>query len=353
MADYLNVAAVMERWGPRFISNGVPLADYQAVSKAIRSMDDWGPAGAARAETHEAMGMAALEAGNTISAGGHLQTAGVVYHFAKFIMVGDLDQMRVIHAKAVRCRDLALAHIDPPGIRVEIPYAGSKLYGILRKPAGARRPPVVVLCMGMDSAKEEMATNEYHFLVRGMATLTFDGPGQGEAEYEFPILPEYEAAVAAVIDYLETRDDVDAARVGLWGVSFGGYYAPRAAAFEPRAKACIGISGPFNFGPLFRASGGNEVFRVRAHAKTMEEAFEIADRVDLTGIAANITCPLMLIGGGLDTMAPPSEQQRLADAASGPSQALILEDGNHCANNVRYKYSPQSADWMAGHLGAG
>ena len=139
MADYLNVAAVMERWGPRFISNGVPLADYQAVSKAISSMDDWGPAWVARAETHEAMGMAALEAGNSISAGGHLQTAGVVYHFAKFIMVGDLDRMRSIHEKAVRCRDLALAHIDPPGIRVEIPYAGSKLYGILRKPAGAAR----------------------------------------------------------------------------------------------------------------------------------------------------------------------------------------------------------------------
>jgi dipeptidyl aminopeptidase/acylaminoacyl peptidase len=353
MADYLNVAAVMERWGPRFISNGVPLADYQAASVAITSMDDWCPAWVARAEVHEAMGLAALEAGNKISAGEHLQTAGVVYHFAKFILVGDRDQMRATHEKAVRCRNMALSYIDPPGERVEIPYAGSKLAGILRKPPGAVRPPVVVMCMGMDSAKEEMATNEAHFLKRGLATLTFDGPGQGEAEYEFAILPEYEAAVAAVIDYLETRADIDAGRVGLWGVSFGGYYAPRAAAFEPRAKACIGISGPFDFGPLFRASGGNEVFRVRAHAKTMEDAFQIADRVSLTGIAKNITCPLLLIGGALDTMAPPSEQQCLADEASGPSEALILEDGNHCANNVRYKYSPQSADWMAGHLGQG
>jgi len=352
MADYLDVAAVMERWSPRFISNGVPLADYRAAAAAITAMEDWGPAWSQRAETHEAMGMAALEAGNMISAGEHLQTAAVVYHFAKFIMVGDMVQMRSLHEKAVRCRNLALPYMDPPGERVEIPYAGSKLIGILRRPKDVARPPVVVMCMGMDSAKEEMATNEAHFLRRGLATLAFDGPGQGEAEYEFPILPEYEAPVGAVIDYLESRDDVDAGRVGLWGVSFGGYYAPRAAAFEPRAKACIGISGPFNFGPLFRSSGGNEVFRVRAHAASMEDAFAIADRVDMAGIAKNITCPLMLIGGALDTMAPPSEQQRLADEASGPSHALILEDGNHCANNVRYKYSPQSADWIAGHLGA-
>ena len=91
--------------------------------------------------------------------------------------MADYLNMATVMERWGPCRDLALPHIDPPGIRVEIPYAGSKLYSISSKPPEAARPPVVVLCMGMDSAKEEMATNEYHFLARGLATLTFDGPG--------------------------------------------------------------------------------------------------------------------------------------------------------------------------------
>jgi Xaa-Pro aminopeptidase len=83
----------------------------------------------------------------------------------------------------------ALPLLDPPGERVAIPYEGRQLYGNLRKPAGAAKPPVVVMCMGLDSAKEEMDDHENRFLARGMATLAFDGPGQGEAEYDFPICP--------------------------------------------------------------------------------------------------------------------------------------------------------------------
>ena len=105
--------------------------------------------------------------------------------------------------------------------------------------------------MGLDSAKEEMHTNEQLFLDRGMATLAFDGPGQGEAEYDLPICPEFEKPVAAAIDWLETRDDIDPERIGIWGVSLGGYSAPRAAAYEPRIKACISLTGPFDFAEAF------------------------------------------------------------------------------------------------------
>ena len=81
----------------------------------------------------------------------------------------------------------------------------------------------------------------------------FDGPGQGEAEYDFAIRGDYETAVdggASIV--VETRTDLDAARIGLWGVSLGGYYAPRAAAFEKRVKACIALVRPVRLG---RAAG--------------------------------------------------------------------------------------------------
>jgi 2,6-dihydroxypseudooxynicotine hydrolase len=145
------------------------------------------------------------------------------------------------------------AHLDPPGERVTIPYEGTQLAGILRKPKGRTQPPVVVMCVGLDSTKEEMDVYESIMLARGLATLVFDGPGQGEAEYEIPIRGDYEAPVAAVVDYLETRSDVDAARIAVWGVSLGGYYAARAAAFEKRLKACVSLSGPYSWVEIFDA----------------------------------------------------------------------------------------------------
>jgi len=221
------VQSAIAHWAPRFVSNGVPLTDFEEVTAGVERWEDWCRAWSARAAVHEELGRKALADGYKLSAGEHLTRAAVCYHFSKFVFVIDYEQMKAAHRKAVECRNLALPLINPPGERVLIPYEGKHLAGILRKPAGAARPPLVVMCMGLDSTKEEMDTNESVFLARGMATLTFDGPGQGEGEYDFAIRGDYEVAVKAVLDYVGSRGDLDAARVGLWGVSLGGYYAPR------------------------------------------------------------------------------------------------------------------------------
>ena len=166
------IETVVRNWARRFISNGVPLFDYQEVTDGLEAWDDWCASWSARAAEHEAAGRAALAEGCTLSAGQHLQTAAVIYHFAKFVFVHDMDLLKAINVKAVACHGLALPHLQPSGERVEIPFEGGQLYGILRKPPGATRPPVVIMCMGLDSAKEEMATNEAHFLARGLAVAS-------------------------------------------------------------------------------------------------------------------------------------------------------------------------------------
>jgi dipeptidyl aminopeptidase/acylaminoacyl peptidase len=191
------------------------------------------------------------------------------------------------------------------------------------------------------------------FLARGMATLTFDGPGQGEGEYDFAIRGDYEAVVKAVVDFLETRSDVDAGRLGLWGVSLGGYYAPRAAAYEKRVKACIALSGPFDWAEFFDKLPDltRDTFRVRAKASTDAEARAHAATLTLKQAAKEITCPLFVMAGKLDRLVPWQEAEKLAAAASGPVVRCFIEDGNHVANNRVYRYRPQSADWMARQLG--
>jgi dipeptidyl aminopeptidase/acylaminoacyl peptidase len=347
------VQSAIAHWAPRFVSNGVPLADFEEVTAAIEHWEDWCGAWCRRAAVHEELGRKALGEGFGLSAGEHLTRAAVCYHFAKFVYVVDYEQMKAAHAKAVECRRLALPHLRPPGERVLIPYEGTQLAGILRKPPTATRPPVVVLCMGLDSTKEEMDSNEAVFLSRGMATLTFDGPGQGEGEYELAIRGDYEAAVTAVIDYIECRDDLDAARTGVWGLSLGGYYAPRAAAFEKRIKACIALSGPYDFGDLWDALPEltRETFRVRAKRDTPEAARKHAASLSLKGVAAQITCPLLVITGKLDRIVPWQDTERLAREAKGPAEFLLIEDGNHVVNNRIYRYRAQSADWIARRLG--
>ena len=351
MADD-RVTAAISHWAPRFVANGVPLTDFQEVTAGVDRWEQWCGAWADRAGQHEALGREALAQGRTRSAGAHLTTAAVCYHFGKFLFVQDIEEMRAAHDRAVACRTDALLLLDPPGERVAVPYEGTHLYGNLRRPAGVERPPVVVMCMGLDSAKEEMHAYEQLFLERGLATFAFDGPGQGEAEYELPIRGDYEVPVAAVVDHLQTRDDLDGDRVGLWGVSLGGYYAPRAAAHEPRVKACISLSGPYDW-----ASGWDtlpvltrEAFRVRSHLDTPEAALEHGRSLTLVDAAKQIACPLFVVAGKLDRLVPWQGAQRLAEEAAGPTELLIVDDGNHVVNNRAHTYRFRTADWMAAQL---
>jgi dipeptidyl aminopeptidase/acylaminoacyl peptidase len=236
---------------------------------------------------------------------------------------------------------------------VEIPYEGTTLAGILRKPAGAERPPVVVMAVGLDSTKEEGDAYETPFLARGMATLIFEGPGQGEAQYDLPIRGDYEVPAKAVIDFVQKRSDLDGDRIGMWGVSLGGYYAPRAAAFDKRIKACIALGGPFNWGAAWDGLPEltREAFRVRSHCRTQEDARKNAETLSLEGLAQEIICPLFIVNGRLDRIVPAKDAERLAREAKGSVTLMMIEDGNHIATNRAYRWRSQSADWMKEQLG--
>jgi fermentation-respiration switch protein FrsA (DUF1100 family) len=349
------ITAAIGHWGPRFVTNGVALTDFEEVTAAITSWDDWCRAWSDRAAAHEEIGREALANGKHLSAGEHLQRAGVYYHFGKFLFVHDLPQMATAHRKAIDCRNLALPYLKPPGERIEMPYEGKWLAGILRKPAGVVRPPVVVLACGLDSCKEETDAYEQPFLARGIATLAFDGPGQGEAEYDFAIRGDYEVAVKAVIDAIEARNDLDTNRIAVAGISLGGYYASRAAAFDKRIKACLVLGGPYDWGECWDSLPGltREAFRVRSKCATADEARRHAATLSLKGVARDITCPTYIMTGALDTVVPAADAARLARDVSGPVVLNLVAGGNHIANNRAYRWRTQTADWMAEQLRAG
>ena len=118
------------------------------------------------------------------------------------------------------------------------------------------RPPVAIVLPGLDACKEELHAWCDAFVRRGLASLAIDGPGQGETAFRLPITTKWGAVIGAVIDWLSLRDDVNAKAVAVIGQSLGALYAPLAAAFEPRIKACVANCGPFDFGAVLPTMPG-------------------------------------------------------------------------------------------------
>jgi 2,6-dihydroxypseudooxynicotine hydrolase len=353
------VASAISHWGPRFTTNGVTVADFARVTGSLTGWDDWCAAWSAAGDEHEALGRAALAEGRTRSAGEHLARAAVYFHFGKFLFVDDLDQLRAAHRSAVRCLDDALPPLDPGGGGVVVRFVGATLVGVLRSPRGdppAGGWPAVLMIPGLDSAKEEFRSTEALFLDRGVATFSVDGPGQGEAEYDLPIRGDWGAPGTALLDALAEQPEVDGDRLAVWGVSLGGYYAPRvAAAVGDRIRACAALAGPYNFGdcwdqlpPLTRRA-----FQVRSGAADDAEARKIAGTLDLSGQTERITAPLLVVTGQLDRLIPWRHAQRLAAEVGDRAQLLLLAEGNHGCMNVWPQHRPATADWVAARLAEG
>ncbi len=354
------VQMAISHWGPRFTTNGVTAGDFERITGQLERWADWCAAWSAVAGDYEQLGREALTAGHLRSAGAHLSRAALYYHFAKFLFVEDPGQMRSAHMNAVRCLTDALPYLDPPGRRVEIPFDGSRMVGVLRLPAEEESPdhsgwPVVIMIPGLDSTKEELATTEELFLERGLATFSVDGPGQGEAEYDLAIRPDWEVPGAAIIDRLEAEPGLDSRRIAVWGVSLGGYYAPRMASGDERVQACVALAGPYDFATAWdqRPVLTREAFRVRSKAADEQSARALARQLTLAGRAEQIYCPLLAVMGKQDRLIPWQQAERLVREAGGPAELLLLEQGNHGCANLAPFHRYQTADWVADVLGAG
>lgn len=347
------IRQVLDTWMPRFLNGDVPYDDIRRTVARMRTWDDWGPEWTRTAAMHEDLATRAWDAGRKITAVQAFQIAAACYHMAFFIYTRDPE----LHARGLRkmieCHDRALPFMEPRVEKVRVPFESTPLVGLFSRPRTDARPPVVIFIPGLDSTKETRHRGRGGYLKRGMAVLSLDGPGQGEMSESSIIRPDYEKAIAAAIDYLESRGDVDATRIGLNGASLGGYYAPRAAAFEPRVTAAVANSGPYDFSECFdhipRVTA--EAFQHYSGARTLDEARRLSGGLTLKGVAERITCPLLVMHGKLDPLIPWEQGKRIADAACGPKEFVLFEEGNHGLNNITYKSGPLAADWLAQQLG--
>jgi pimeloyl-ACP methyl ester carboxylesterase len=347
------VQIAAHHWQPRFVANGIDVNDFENVLAKTVEWADWGPNWREMGGVHEALGREAERKGRIVSAAAAYQRAAWCYHLGKFLWFEDLTLHATLRDQAIAVYRRALAHLDPPAERLDIPFEGHAIPGHLRRPTAGLKPPLVLIVPGLDSSKEEMFSIEDEFLRRGMATLSIDGPGQSENSVDFAIRPNWETVITPVLDHLaDIGLDSTFGLIGLMGISMGAIYGPRAAAHEPRLNAVIGLAGPYNLGECWDAlnplTRGGYVFYTKSASE--EEAREKAYGLNLHGVLDQVTQPLLVIHGARDRLFPPEQAERIAREA--PNATLLMyPDGNHVCNNIAYKYRPVMADWMSEQLG--
>lgn len=347
------IQAAIANWQPRFVTNGVDVNDFGRITSSLERWEDWLPAWEQHGDVLAAEAATAEDRGDRETAGEYWRRASLSYHFGKFVWMVDLDAHSRASAKAVSALSEAHRLLDQTAERLEIPFDGAAMVAILRRPENIERAPLVVIIPGLDSTKEEFFLTEEEFLRRGMATLTLEGPGQGETGFVLPIRPDFEVAFSSALDYLADRDDLDLGRVGTVGFSLGGYYAPRVAAFESRCKAAVGLSGPYCLAHFWdeRPPMTKETFRHHSGSADEHEAKRRAADLTLEGVAETITTPLLIITGDKDRLVPWQDTKRIADEAQNSTWKLF-EGGNHVVNNMPYQYKTLTADWLRMHLAA-
>ncbi len=348
--DRVRLAA--SHWKPRFIANGIDVNDFESVLDSTSEWREWAPAWERIGDMHRGLGEDAERAGRYVTAAAAFQRAAWCYHLGKFLWFEDVALHDALSEATVAAYARALPHIDPPGTRIEAPFEGAVIPGIVRRPREATRPPMVILVPGLDSVKEELYAMENDFLRRGMATLTVDGPGQGENAPRFPIRADWSTVLTPLIDHLHAHDlGVDLGRIGFMGISMGGIYGPHAARKEKRIKALVALAAPYDLSECWTAlnpltRGG---YRFYTKSRDEDEAFEKAKQLTLAGVLKDVTCPMLVIHGGKDRLFPPEQAERIVREA--PNATLLLyPEGNHVCNNVTYKYRPAMADWMRERL---
>jgi dipeptidyl aminopeptidase/acylaminoacyl peptidase len=142
--------------------------------------------------------------------------------------------------------------------------------------------------------------------------------------------------------------------VGVLGVSLGGFFAARAAAFTPGLRAAVVLGGGYDVASHWEGLSERTrlTYTVRQGASTLEEGRELARRITLRDAVAESGIPPLVIHGKRDRIIPWEEAVRLHEEARGPKELWLFEEGNHVCNNIPYRHRPQMADWLAERLGA-
>ena len=313
------------------------------------------------AEETAATARAALESGDITTARRALFRSCSYYRHSEFFLHSD-DPRREQAYRAGTANFQEAAKLSGGLIeRISIPFEGTTMDGYFVRPdtSGKKRATVLFLG-GADSWAEELYfLGGTEFPARDMNLVIVDTPGRGSS-LRFKQLysrPDYEVPVKEIFDVVEKRDDVDEDRLGLAGVSFGGYYAPRAAAFEPRVKAVAAWCGTWSiltdfyefYPPL------HEQLQWLSGSKNDAEAREKLAAFTFDGIIDKIQIPVYVMHGTRDIIMDIEGARKFVAALTTDDVTFDIYDAAgslHCSYDYFAVAAARLTDWFVHKLGA-
>ena len=360
----------MAPWG------GAEIGEVNRVGLRLKSRvgddDAWFREWAREARKVEDVGRQRIAEGFTASGAQYLHRASAYYHVGeRFLQPKSKDGLDA-YMRGVACFRDAAKYIKRPRMEhVEIPYEGTSLPAVYvhAEPAKASgKGPAVVFFDGLDVTKEiQYFKGVADLVARGIACLIVDGPGNGESIRfrNLYLRPDTERYATPVFEYLAARPEVDAKRIGVMAISLGGYYAPRAAAFEkrlrllPRLGRAVGL--PDKSGAT-ASSGWRAQTRRRSRSrvgtsawvlnvKTQDEALKHLEPFKLDGVVQKISCPFLMLHGEGDEQIPSSEAQKCFDAVGSKQKTMKVftrEEGgyHHCQIDNQSICAAYMWDWL-------
>ncbi len=341
--------------------------------------------------------------GHTVTAREAYYRAATYYRTAEFFLHGNASDPHIV-LTWMKSRDAfrdALALDTVPYMIVSIPYGNTTLPGYFYMVDNSGKPrPLLIVQTGFDGCQEELHPYAVDGIKRGYNVLTFEGPGQGEVIriQHIPFRADWENVITPVVDYAVSRPDVDKDRIALWGISLGGYLAPRGAAYEPRIAALIADGGTYDVGQNLLAGmkrnggpGANLTEKelqewLRSDPKEFNDAIRGAMAKDtgtrwlnengmfvfnvsspaqfwakwmdfsLEGRVEKIRCPTLVGAGAADHFDPGAVQaQQLHDHLTCDKELMVYSDefgaGSHCQLGAFAQSFAGKFDWLDEKMG--
>ena len=334
----------------------------------------WSENWSALAHKLAAQGAADEARGHRLSAGRKYRRAAVYFMTAER-MTSRKDPRKLEHYRgyAESFRKSVTLRGEPIEF-VEVPYQNTTLPALFYRAPGEGPRPAMIHFDGFDVTKEWMHLSGMaeEFALRGISTLMVDHPGVGAALrlQGLPTSPESERWAAAAMDFLGRRPDIDAKRVGIIAMSLGGYFAPRAAAFEKRLACCVAWGARWDnalsHGRILKdPNAARSVTGWIDHAlwvygaRDVDEAAAKIAAMTLEGVAERIECPLLVVHGENDCQVPVDQaRETIERAIKAPRRDLKIftaaEGGaEHVQGDLFSLAVDYMADWVAEVFGAG
>lgn len=337
--------------------------------------DAWFREWAREARTVEDRGREHIAEGHGTSGAEYLKRASAYYHVGERFLQPKSKEGNDAYMRGVLCMRDAAKYLKRPKIEhVEIPYGNTSLPAMYvhaepnqSKTDGGKPVPAMVFFDGLDVTKEiQYLKGVADLAARGIACLIVDGPGNGEAIRfrDLYLRPDTEHYATPCYEWLAARPEVDPKRIGVMAISLGGYYAPRAAAFEQRFACCIAWGAQWDYQKIWQdrfdriASSVTPSLSVAAqhiswvlNASGQEDALKKLAPYKLDGVVQKITCPFLMLHGEGDEQIPLPEAQKCFDAVGSKHKTFKLftrEEGgyHHCQIDNQSICAAYMWDWL-------